>query len=386
MTQIPTEASFPSGTRKRRARYTGLNGNELYCVAQLGFEPGDLVVGNSIFAMGLMGGLKSIGRSALGGELTQITEMIFEGRRLALGRLEEELKNRDAVGVTGVRSDLIEHVGNVEFLSIGSALHSDTQRQQFTTSASGQQLFCQVDAGYFPMRFVFGNVAYSMGIGGGIMGSLRGLAKGEVIEFSNIFNTTRHLAIQRIENEARQLGANCVVDIETTILPFGGAHEMVVTGTASHCPALQSNDLVTCSMTNQELWAITSLGFQPIKYLLATSVYSMGFVGGLKSVFKNMVKGEIHELTRLVYDCRENALARLDEQATAVGADDVMGVQMHLNHLGNGVIEMVAIGTAVRKVGTDIAKTTSASLPAQAIVHTPSKFIESTGLDLTVSE
>jgi uncharacterized protein YbjQ (UPF0145 family) len=372
MSDTPSAAT---PTTKRRARFTGLNGNEMYCLKMLDFDPGDMVVGNSVFSMGLLGSLRSAGRSALGGELTQVTEMIHSGRKLALDRFEQEVQQREAAGATGVRSDLVSHVGNIEFLSVGSALHGPNDRQPFTSSADGQQLFCQVDAGYYPMRFVFGNVAYSMGLGGGLMGTLRSLAKGEVREFSQIFHTTRHLAIQRMENEARAVGANCVVDVETTIIPFGGAHEMIVIGTASHAPAIASNnDIVTCSMTNQELWAITKMGYQPIKYLLATSVYSMGFAGGLKSMMKKFVKGEINELTRLVYDARESALQRLDDQATAVNADDVMGVRMHIHHLGNGVIEMVAIGTAVKKV--DGLSTKSEVLPPQAVVHTPTKFVE----------
>ncbi len=62
--------------------------------------------------------------------------------------------------------------------------------------------------------------------------------RGEIKEFSQIFNETRHLALKRIRSEAREAGANAVVGIKTSVLPFAGMQEMVVIGTASDHPAL----------------------------------------------------------------------------------------------------------------------------------------------------
>ena len=41
----------------------------------------------------------------------------------------------------------------------------------FTSAGDAQELFCHMDAGYEPVQHVFGNVAYSIGVGGGILGS-----------------------------------------------------------------------------------------------------------------------------------------------------------------------------------------------------------------------
>jgi uncharacterized protein YbjQ (UPF0145 family) len=81
-----------------------------------------------------------------------------------------------------------------------------------------------------------GNVAYSVGVAGGLFGSLKSLARGEVREFSDIFNTTRHLALRRITDEARVVGANAVLGIETRVMPFNKAHEMLMIGTAAYHP------------------------------------------------------------------------------------------------------------------------------------------------------
>ncbi len=129
---------------------------------------------------------------------------------MAYMRMVEEARRHVGIGVTGVTSQLILHSANVEYLSIGSAVHKAGEAhgdRVFSTAANGQELYCQLDCGFEPLQFVFGNVAYSIGVGGGIMGSLRSLKSGEVIEYSNMLNKTRHLALERICKEAREAGA-----------------------------------------------------------------------------------------------------------------------------------------------------------------------------------
>ena len=60
---------------------TGLSGHEVYCLAQKGMTPGDLVIGNSVFSVGFVGGLGSVLKTLAGGEVTQITSVIHEGGR-----------------------------------------------------------------------------------------------------------------------------------------------------------------------------------------------------------------------------------------------------------------------------------------------------------------
>jgi len=58
---------------------------------------------------------------------------------------------------------------------------------------------------------------------------------------------------------------------------------------------------------------------------------SLGFAEGSTSSFQFLVRGEIDELTTLVYDARENALHRLMEPAVEAGADDVVGIKTFIN-------------------------------------------------------
>ena len=354
---------------------TGLSGNEMYCLHLKGMKPGDLVIGNSVFSMGVVGGIGSSLRTLAGGEVTQVTSIIHEGRQNSYTRMQQEALRHGGVGITGVTSELIQHSGNVEFLSVGSCVHQENLPQQgeqiaFSSSADGQALYCQMDAGFRPVKFVFGNVAYSIGVGGGIMGAFKSLGRGEIEQYSQVFNQTRHLALERIAGEARAAGANAVVGIETSIIPYSGMQEMVMIGTASHHPALppeyQQNP-ITSDLTSEEMWNVIALGYMPIQLVLGVSVYSLGVVGGITAAFKALGRGEISELTTLIYEARENAIAKIARDAQACGADDVMGIKTYVYQLGGGIIEFLAIGTAVKKMPG--LKTFTDFLPAQAIIR-----------------
>ena len=359
---------------------TGLSGNEIFCLEKKGFLPGNIVVGNSVHSLGLLGSIGSGVKAILGGEIQQITQLIEEGRETAYNRLYQEAESHGASGITGVTSELIVHGSNIEFLSIGSAVHAIDKNKpaKFSTSADGQELYAQLDAGYEPICFAFGNTAYAMGLGRGLLGGIKTLGRGEIKEYSDIFNRTRHLSLERIIAHAKKHEADAVLGIKTSILPFAGLNEMLMIGTASRATqrlSSDSKDIVTSDMTNIEMWNMASMGYAPMRLLLGTSVYSLGLIGGVTSAIKSFVRGEINELTRLIYAARENALSIINEEAKSIGADDVVGVKTYVYQLGNGLIEFLAIGTAVKKI-PDI-KTGSAELPAQAIIVDRDTFYDS---------
>jgi uncharacterized protein YbjQ (UPF0145 family) len=353
---------------------SGLSGNELYCASLLGLTPGNIAVGNSVFSMGIFGGVKANIKTTIGGEIKSFTDMISQGRQLAFNRLTSELQKGHNNGCTGISNQVIFHGNNLEFLSVGSAVNSSSEGQDiFTTSSNAQELFCQVDAGYQPVSFVFGNVAYSIGIAGHMLGSLRQLGRGEVKQYSDIFNQTRNLALDRIIKDAQAVSANAIVGIETTIVPFGDTtvQEMIMVGTAARNELIRNfttpESVTTSDLTAEETWSITKLGYVPVRLVLATSVYSLGLAGGIKSAFQEMIHGEINPLTEMIYGAREQVMSKLQQQATASGADEVLGVKTYLYNLGGDLVEFMAIGTAVKKVQGAV--TRSDQLPPQAVIR-----------------
>src|SRR5947209_13164900 len=123
-------------------RVTGLSGNEIYCLKKIGMRPGNLCVGNSVFSLGVMRSLSSGLKILSGGEIPEITKLIHEGRANAFARMLAEAKRHGGLGITGASSELVNHGSNIEFLSIGSAIHreeSENEQIAFSSSASAQE-------------------------------------------------------------------------------------------------------------------------------------------------------------------------------------------------------------------------------------------------------
>jgi hypothetical protein len=90
--------------------------------------------------------------------------------------------------------------------------------------------------------------------------------------------------------------------------------------------------------------------------------------------FKSFTRGEISELTRLVHDTREIAIDRLKSEADQLGAEDVVGVKTYIAEIGHGLVEFMAIGTAVKKTaGVSVA---TSALPVQAVVPDKDTWID----------
>ncbi len=366
-------------------RLTGLSGNEIYCMRLKGLTPGGVVIGNSIQSMGLLGGVRSAFRGIVGGEIPDVTNMIHEGREAAFVRMRAEADREQVHGVVGVSSELRGLGGNSEFLFVGSGVSRAQGTTLFTSAGDAQELYCHMDAGYEPKEFVFGNIAYSVGAVGGIAGALKTLLRGEIKEFSDVFNETRHHALQRLVAHAKAVRANAVVGVRTNVLHFAGFHEMYMAGTAAFHPLLPAecqSDPVTSDLTGEELWAMTQLGYMPVKLLISTSVYSLGAIGGIKAAFRSFAKGEIGDLTTLIYDAREHVFERLKSEARAAGAEEVVGIKTYIIELGSSLVEIFSVGTAVRKLQGIGVKTQT--LPAQAIIRDKDTWLSgSGGFDLT---
>ena len=375
---------------KNHNKITGFSGNEIFCLDQLGYKAGQLCLGNYVVALGMGRGIGAGLSNLAGGEITEITQLVHEGRKNAYQRMMKEAKEYGGVGLAGVSFDMINHGGNLEFIALGSTIHDPKTKNDtmdFSTSASGQQLYCQIDSGFTPHSFVFGNVAYSIGVGGNILGAFRGLRRGEVPQYSQIFDRTRHLALTRIKKEAKAAGANAVIGIETSIMPLMYAQEMIMIGTASTHPALKdyADDPVTCDMTNEELWNMVSLGYMPIQLVMGVSVYSLGLASGIMAGLQSLIGGQVKGLTEILYEAREKALERIERDAEKCGADEVVGIKTRVYDLGGGLVEFMVIGTAVKKMKG--AATNNKALPPQAIIQDHETFVDVTqGGESTITQ
>ncbi len=76
-------------------------------------------------------------------------------------------------------------------------------------------------------------------------------------------------------------------------------------------------------------------------------VRSRGLGGNIVAMLRSLGGGEIHEYTRMLEDARRQAIDRMVQNATAMGATGVVMMRFDSSELGQTMAEVVAYGTAV---------------------------------------
>jgi uncharacterized protein YbjQ (UPF0145 family) len=88
-------------------------------------------------------------------------------------------------------------------------------------------------------------------------------------------------------------------------------------------------------------------------------VRSRGLAGNFTAGLRSLVGGEIHEYTQLLEDTRRQAIDRLVENATLMGANAVISMRFDSTELAGTMSEIVAYGTAVVLVADSGARPTT---------------------------
>src|SRR5215469_5441550 len=101
----------------------------------------------------------------------------------------------------------------------------------------------------------------------------------------------------------------------------------------------------TSDLSVSEYVLLGEAGFEPLGFVVGSSIYHIGIQVGRWS--QNQ---ELQVLTQAMYNARELAMARMQGEADHLGADGIVGVnlRMQMYAWGQGALEFVATGTAVR--------------------------------------
>jgi uncharacterized protein YbjQ (UPF0145 family) len=196
-----------------------LSVNEFLLIKEAGFHPRGLVVGSSIYHIGLT--TKSWSSSQ---EVQSLTQAMYAARELAMARMEEEAAVLDADGIVGVRLDVGFYEwgrGTAEFLAIGTAVSAEdggnwktTEGKPFTSDLSGQDFWTLLQSGHAPLGLVLGTCVYHVAHQGMFqaMGNI-GQNK-EMGNFTQALYEARELAMERMQDEALKLKAEGIVGVQ----------------------------------------------------------------------------------------------------------------------------------------------------------------------------
>jgi uncharacterized protein YbjQ (UPF0145 family) len=100
-----------------RAFTSDLSGQEFWLVADKGFQPLGLVVGNCVYSMGAIRNWVVGIKGNFQGELKEYSELMYQARELALSRMQYEADQLQADGVIGVDIK-IEYMHNNEWMEV----------------------------------------------------------------------------------------------------------------------------------------------------------------------------------------------------------------------------------------------------------------------------
>ena len=80
--------------------------------------------------------------------------------------------------------------------------------------------------------FTWGLIVRSRGLGRNITAGLRSLAGGEIHEYTELLNQSREMALGRLKDHAKDLGANAVVGVQFDSSEISYMTELLAYGTA----------------------------------------------------------------------------------------------------------------------------------------------------------
>jgi len=103
--------------------------------------------------------------------------------------------------------------------------------------------------------------------------------------------------------------------------------------------------LFTSDLSVNEFLLVREAGFDPVGLVMGSSIYHIGFqFAGYKQ------SQEMDVLTQAMYQARELAMTRMEEEADILGADGIVGVRLQVNRyeFGADIAEFMAIGTAIK--------------------------------------
>ncbi len=217
-----------------------LSVSEFLLVTQAGFDPVGLVVGSSIFHTGFQ--VTGPGTSR---ELDVLSQAMYSARHLAMTRMEEEADQLGADGIVGVRLDIGRYewgANMAEFIAIGTAvkhrdgvLHRAPNGRPFQSDLSGQDFWTLLQTGRRPVGMVMGSCVYHVGRRGPIKTLSQTGRNVELPNFTQALYDARELAMQRMQSEAIELGAEGIVGVTLSEKSHGwGSHviEFFALGTA----------------------------------------------------------------------------------------------------------------------------------------------------------
>lgn len=241
----------------------------------------------------------------------------------------------------------------------------------FTSNLTAGELVLTRECGFKPVGQVMGSSVYNIGWQW-TPGNTSWYPMSQELEVVTAAHyQARHLALNRLRQEAKLLGADGVVGVRLDMGEFeaqSGLLEFVAIGTAvrrTDAPPMQGEPFLS-DLSGQDHWALREAGYRPVGFCLGNCTWYQvatyqtqraqtgGWLGG------GWQNQELMDYTQAVYTAREMAMQRMSAEARAVHAEGIVGVSLspkiEERHVEQGenrparrdlLVSFTAIGTAI---------------------------------------
>ena len=222
----------------------------------------------------------------------------------------------------------------------------------FVSDLTVSELLLATAAGFRPKGLVFGCSIFHAGTR-----PYRPTRSLEVGHLSSGLYEARSDALSRLGDEAQALGADGVVGVRLSLSTGGWSHKSVeFTAVGTAVEAMDGSAWTTgddapfiSDLSGREFFTLLRSGHRPLGFVMGSCVYHVG-LRRTSVVARQLGRNvELDVQTQALYNARELAMTRMQDEASALGASGVVGSRIReSNHVWrHRFIEFLAFGTAI---------------------------------------
>jgi uncharacterized protein YbjQ (UPF0145 family) len=243
-------------------------------------------------------------------------------------------------------------------------MSQDASKRPWTSTLSVKEWASLSSLELEPIGQVMGSCFYHLG---NLMYQTFYRGSQRLTSIENSFYECRELALNRLSNEAKVMGADAVVGVRLEKKSsdyFSRENEFIAMGTAVRMKSLPSAETpYLCTVTGQELIKLYAAGVLPVGLVLGISVQYLCSYDEPMRVF-DFSNREMRFYTKQVYDARYHAMRNMKNQANRMMAEGILASETSLavqaievnsqnQERTDHLLEFVSYGTAIRQLKTN---------------------------------
>jgi uncharacterized protein YbjQ (UPF0145 family) len=231
-------------------------------------------------------------------------------------------------------------------------MKADAARGFFTSDLSINEFLLVKQSGFEPLGLVLGSSIYHIGFQQAMWNKSQ-----EMGVLTQAMYHARELAMTRMEEEADALGADGVVGVRLEIGRYAWGADMaefIAIGTAVRhregaLHRAPNGRPFTSDLSGQDFATLLRSGYRPVGMVMGNCVYHVANRSMRQMLAQRFQNVEMEVFTQALYEARELAMGRMQNEAEELQAEGIVGARIHEKSHGWGahVIEFFAIGNGV---------------------------------------